>query len=92
MPDVDTLERTSARKVQVANLPPADSGRGFARLPERLMAELGLKEGDVIEIVGDDDGAGETGGDLLGDVFVDMRVVPEQPAAMSAGDVVDVGV
>jgi transitional endoplasmic reticulum ATPase len=52
MADTDTLERTTAGRVQVANLPPADSGRGFARLPERLMKELGLKEGDVIEIVG----------------------------------------
>ena len=39
-------------KVQVASLPPADSGRGFARLPDGLMDELGLAEGDVIEIVG----------------------------------------
>ena len=31
---------------------PADSGRGVARLPVKLMAELGLSEGDVIEIVG----------------------------------------
>jgi transitional endoplasmic reticulum ATPase len=52
MADTDTLERTTAGRVQVANLPPADSGRGVARLPERLMKELGLKEGDVIEIVG----------------------------------------
>src|SRR5688500_285997 len=52
MADTDTLERTSARRVQVANLPPADSGRGFARLPDRLMTDLGLKEGDVIEIIG----------------------------------------
>jgi transitional endoplasmic reticulum ATPase len=52
MAETDTLERTTARRVQVANLPPADSGRGFARLPERLMKELGLKEGEVIEIVG----------------------------------------
>ena len=37
MADTDTLERTTARRVQVANLPPADSGRGFARLPARLM-------------------------------------------------------
>ena len=51
MADTDTLARTTARRVQVANLPPADSGRGFARLPERLMKELGLKEGEVIEIV-----------------------------------------
>ena len=48
MATVDTLER----RIQVANLPPADSGRGFARLPVKLMNELGLNEGDVIEIVG----------------------------------------
>jgi len=47
MATVDTL----VRRVQVANLPPADSGRGVARLPLKLMDELGLKEGDVIEIV-----------------------------------------
>ncbi|MGI8611766.1 MAG: CDC48 family AAA ATPase [Sphingomicrobium sp.] len=52
MADTNTLERTSARKVQVANLAPADSGRGFARLPDTLMKELGIKDGDVIEIVG----------------------------------------
>ena len=51
MADTDSLERTTSR-VQVANLPPADSGRGFARLPERLMKDLALKEGDVIEIIG----------------------------------------
>src|SRR6185369_11109265 len=48
MATVDTL----ARRVQVANLPPADSGRGVARLPIKLMNELGLSEGDVIEIIG----------------------------------------
>src|SRR3954470_20532331 len=52
MPEVDTIDRTISRKVQVASLPPADSGRGFARLPDKLMDELGLAEGDVIEIVG----------------------------------------
>ena len=52
MPDTDTIDRVTSRKVQVASLPPADSGRGFARLPDRLMDELGLNEGDVIEIVG----------------------------------------
>lgn len=51
MVDTDTLERTSTR-LQVANMPPAESGRGFARLPGRLLKELRLKEGDVIEIVG----------------------------------------
>ena len=48
MATVDTL----VAAVQVANLPPADSGRGVARLPVKLMNELGLAEGDVIEIVG----------------------------------------
>ena len=65
MADVETM----TRRVQVANLPPADSGRGVARLSIKLMTELGLTEGDVIEIVskrstaarairpyGDDDG------------------------------------
>src|SRR4051794_7217586 len=50
MADTEILERTT--RVQVANMPPAESGRGFARLPERLLQELDLKEGDVIEIVG----------------------------------------
>src|SRR5215212_4413879 len=52
MPEADTLDRVKSRKVQVASLPPADSGRGFARLPDKLMDELLLKEGDVIEIIG----------------------------------------
>src|SRR3569833_1955264 len=52
MADTDTIERVKSRKVQVASLPPADSGRGSARLPDRLMDEPGLTEGDVIEVVG----------------------------------------
>src|SRR5687768_10586607 len=52
MADTDTLDRTSAGKVQVANLAPADSGRGFARLSDTLMKQLALKDGDVIEIIG----------------------------------------
>ena len=40
MATVDTM----TRRVQVANLPPADSGRGIARLPVKLMQELGLAE------------------------------------------------
>src|SRR5687768_7769022 len=48
MADAETM----MRKVQVANLPPADSGRGVARLPVKLMTDMGLAEGDVIEIVG----------------------------------------
>ena len=52
MAETDTIDRLTSRKVQVANLPPADSGRGLARLPDSLMDQLGLTEGDVIEIVG----------------------------------------
>ena len=52
MPEADTIDRVTSRRVQVASLPPADSGRGLARLPDKLMDELGLTEGDVIEIVG----------------------------------------
>src|ERR1700741_4711843 len=52
MPEADTIDRVKSRKVQVASLAPADSGRGMARLPDKLMDELGLAEGDVIEIVG----------------------------------------
>ena len=44
MPEADTIDRVKSRKVQVASLPPADSGRGFARLPDRLMDDLGLAE------------------------------------------------
>jgi len=36
----------------VANARPEDAGRGLARLPLAVMAELHLAEGDVIEIVG----------------------------------------
>ena len=46
MADTETEDRTAARKVQVANLPATDSGRGFARLPDRLMDALALEEGD----------------------------------------------
>jgi len=39
-------------RVQVANARPEDSGRGIAHLPRAMMAQLGLAEGDVIEIIG----------------------------------------
>ena len=40
MAEAATIDRVKSRKVQVASLPPADSGRGFARLPDKLMDEL----------------------------------------------------
>ena len=48
MADVETV----ARRLQVANLAPTDAGRGVARLPVKLMKEMGLSEGDVISIEG----------------------------------------
>lgn len=48
----DVKDRTTEQKIQVANARPEDSGRGLARLPRRLMQELGLAEGDVVEITG----------------------------------------
>ena len=48
MADVET----KSKKLQVATMRPDDSGRGIARLPRAIMAELGLAEGDVIELVG----------------------------------------
>jgi hypothetical protein len=39
-------------RMQVATMRPDDSGRGIARLPRALMAQLDLVEGDVIELVG----------------------------------------
>jgi transitional endoplasmic reticulum ATPase len=52
MADTEVAERPKTSRVQVANLPPGDSGRGIARLPAKLMKELGVNEGDIIEIVG----------------------------------------
>ncbi len=41
-----------SKRLQVATMRPDDSGRGIARLPRAIMAELGLAEGDVIELAG----------------------------------------
>jgi transitional endoplasmic reticulum ATPase len=52
MADTQVAERPKTRRVQVSNLPVGDSGRGIARVPAKLMEELGLNEGDTIEIIG----------------------------------------
>jgi transitional endoplasmic reticulum ATPase len=46
------MAKTKTQKLQVANAKAEDSGRGFARLSRAGMAELGLQQGDVIEIIG----------------------------------------
>ena len=48
MAETDTIDRPTTTRVQVANLPPADGGRGFARLSLNLMKALGVNEGDVL--------------------------------------------
>src|SRR5205085_10192101 len=45
-------EERKSRRLQVATMRPEDSGRGIARLPRAMMTELGLAEGDVIELSG----------------------------------------
>jgi len=45
-------EERKLKRLQVATMRPEDSGRGIARLPRAMLAELGLAEGDVIELSG----------------------------------------
>ncbi len=45
----DTAE---GRKLQVASARPEDSGRGLARISRDIMKEIGVMEGDVVEIIG----------------------------------------
>ena len=39
-------------RLQVANARPQDAGRGVARIGHRVMTDLGIREGEAIEIVG----------------------------------------
>jgi len=39
-------------QLQVANARPEDAGRGIARIDQRVMDEIGVHEGDPIEIIG----------------------------------------
>ena len=41
-----------AIRLQVANARPEDSGHGIARIPRATMAQLGVGEGEVVEVVG----------------------------------------
>ncbi|HEU5481474.1 MAG TPA: AAA family ATPase, partial [Sphingomicrobium sp.] len=52
MADTQVAERPKTRRLQVASLPAGDSGRGIARVPSTVMEQLGLNEGDAIEISG----------------------------------------
>jgi transitional endoplasmic reticulum ATPase len=46
------MAKAKAQRLQVANAKAEDSGRGFARLSRSTLTELGLQQGDVIEIIG----------------------------------------
>ncbi|MBU3991506.1 MAG: CDC48 family AAA ATPase [Alphaproteobacteria bacterium] len=50
VPDSGVTERTA--RLQVAAARQEESGQGIARLPKSTMAEIGITEGDVIEIAG----------------------------------------
>ena len=89
MADAETM----TRRVQVANLPPADSGRGVARLPVKLMSEMGLTEGDVIEIVGKRSTAARAirpYGDDAGLDIIRLDGLQRANAGVGSGDFVEV--
>ncbi len=89
MADAETM----VRRVQVANLPPADSGRGVARLPVKLMSELGLAEGDVIEIVGKRSTAARAIGPYGDDAGLDivrLDGLQRSNAGVGSGDFVEI--
>jgi transitional endoplasmic reticulum ATPase len=89
MATVDTL----VRRVQVAHLPPIDSGHGVARLPSQLMKELGLSEGDVIEIVGKRSTAARALGPYSEDAGLDiirLDGLQRANAGVGSGDHVEV--
>ena len=43
---------SKSTQVQVANARPEDVGKGAARVSRRIMQELGLQPGDVLEVIG----------------------------------------
>ncbi|HYF53450.1 MAG TPA: CDC48 family AAA ATPase [Salinarimonas sp.] len=45
-------EQDGGVRLQVANARPEDAGRGIARMGQAVMGQLGLREGEVVEIVG----------------------------------------
>jgi transitional endoplasmic reticulum ATPase len=51
MIDMADTEQEGLR-LQVANARPEDAGRGIARLASDIMAEIGVREGETVEIVG----------------------------------------
>ena len=50
--DADTATRTNTVRLQVAAARQAESGQGIARMPRSAFQELGITEGDVVQIEG----------------------------------------
>ncbi|MFO7261787.1 MAG: CDC48 family AAA ATPase [bacterium] len=48
----DRAEERTTIRLQVAGAKPQDVGRGTARLPSDALRSLGLREGDVVEVIG----------------------------------------
>ncbi|MDL2339787.1 MAG: CDC48 family AAA ATPase [Pseudomonadota bacterium] len=93
MAETDIIDETKARRLQVASLPPADSGRGVARLPEAVMTGLGLKDGDVVEIIGQRTTAARAIGPYNEDNGVDiirLDGLQRANAGVGSGDFVEV--
>jgi transitional endoplasmic reticulum ATPase len=91
--DTDTLDRSKTRRVQVANLPPGDSGRGIARLPVQLMKDLAINEGDTIEIVGKRSTAARAIRPYSSDVGLDivrLDGLQRANAGIGSGDIVEI--
>ena len=83
----------AARKVQVANSRPEDSGRGLAHLPHAMMATLGVAEGDVIEIMGKQSTPARAVGPYAEDEGLDIiRIdgLQRANAGVGSGDFVEV--
>lgn len=79
-------------RLQVATMRPEDSGRGLARLPRRLMSELGLAEGDVIELTGSRATAARAVGPYPEDEGLDiirLDGLQRLNAGIGAGDLVE---
>src|SRR5690349_22991151 len=89
MATVDTL----VRRVQVAHLPPIDSGHGIARLPAKLMKDMDLSEGDIVEIVGKRSTAARVLGPYTEDAGLDiirLDGLQRANAGVGSGDYVEV--
>jgi transitional endoplasmic reticulum ATPase len=86
-------EEKKPRRLQVATMRPDDSGRGLARLPRALMAEMGLAEGDVVELIGKRSTAARAVGPYSEDEGLDiirLDGLQRANAELGSGDFVEI--